>query len=257
LLKDISIITAIIIEVCIPIALAIFIRKKFKISCSIFFIGLALFLLSLIRIPLNSYVINNLKYYFKGDNLIVLSILFPSLTAAIFEEGFRTLGIGLIIREKTYEKGIMYGVGHGGGGESMILVGGSLTANYIIYKFFPFIPGSSIIKSEFDLMKWYMPLIGSGERILALIIQIALSVLIMQAFIHKKYYLIVFAFLSHIIIDFTAAYFNINFGIMWSEILVTIFALVSIFIILFFKLKDSGKGKELQKNESDDFKGSL
>ena len=63
------------------------------------------------------------------------------------------MGIGLIIRKKTFEKGLMYGLGHGGGGESMILVGGSLLANFIIYKFLPFFPGASILKSQFELMK--------------------------------------------------------------------------------------------------------
>jgi uncharacterized membrane protein YhfC len=129
MLRDISYIIAIIIEIGLPIALAIIFRKKFKVSWAIFFIGLALFIVSLIRIPLNSYISGLLKYYFMGKNLVLVSILFPSFTAALFEEGFRTLGIGLIIRNKTYEKGLMYGAGHGGGGESMILVGLSLLLN--------------------------------------------------------------------------------------------------------------------------------
>ena len=244
MLKDLLIIAAIIIEICFPLALAIFFRKRFKVSWSIFFVGLALFLASLIRIPLNNYVSGILKYYFLENNLLLISILFPSLTAGIFEEGFRTLGIGLIIRKKTFEKGLMYGLGHGGGGESMILVGGSLLANFIIYKFFPSIPGASILKSQFELMKWYMPLVGAGERVLTVIIQIAFSVLIMHAFINRKYYFIIYAILAHIVVDFLAVYFNIKFGIFWAEISVIIFALISIFIILFFRLKDSAKNFE-------------
>src|SRR5665811_1016857 len=175
MLRDISFIIAIILEIGLPIVLAIIFRKKFKVSWAIFFIGLALFILSLIRIPLNSYVSGLLKYYFMGTNLVLVSILFPSFTAALFEEGFRTLGIGLIIRNKTYEKGLMYGVGHGGGGESMILVGGSLLANFIIYKFFPAFPGIGALKTQFESISWFMPMVGAGERVLTIIVQIAFS----------------------------------------------------------------------------------
>ena len=104
MLRDISYIIAISIEIGTPIALAIIFRKKFKVSWAIFFIGLALFIVSLIRIPLNSYVSGMLRYYFMGTNLVLVSILFPSFTAALFEEGFRTLGVGLIIRNKIIRK---------------------------------------------------------------------------------------------------------------------------------------------------------
>jgi len=237
MLKDISYIIAILIEIGLPIALAVVFRKKFKVSWAIFFIGMALFLVSLIRIPLNNYVAGVLRYYFMGTNLILVSILFPSFTAALFEEGFRTLGIGLIIWNKSYEKGLMYGLGHGGGGESMILVGLSLFANFVIYKFFPSLPGSDIIKSQFESISWFMPLVGAGERVLTVIVQIALAVLVMHAFLYKKYYYIVYAFLAHIVIDFVTLYLNVKFGILWAEIAVIIFAGLALTVILLLKPK--------------------
>jgi len=242
MLRDISYIVAIIIEIGLPIALAIIFRKKFKVSWAIFFIGLALFIVSLIRIPLNSYVSGLFKYYFMGTNLVLVSILFPSFTAALFEEGFRTLGIGLIIRNKSYEKGLMYGVGHGGGGESMILVGGSLLANFIIYKFFPAFPSiGGALKTQLEAVSWFMPLVGAGERVLTIIVQIAFSILIMHAFLNKKYYFIVYAFLAHLVIDFVAVYLNFKFGILWAEIAVIIFASAALAAILLLKPKNISK----------------
>jgi uncharacterized membrane protein YhfC len=241
MLRDISYIIAIIIEVGLPIALAIIFRKKFKVSWAIFFIGLALFIVSLIRIPLNSYVSGLFKYYFMGTNLVLVSILFPSFTAALFEEGFRTLGIGLIIRSKSYEKGLMYGVGHGGGGESMILVGLSLLVNFIFYKFMLNFGGIDMLglKNQFEAVSWFMPLVGAGERVLTIIVQIAFSVLIMHAFLNKKYYFIIYAFLGHLVIDFVAVYLNYRFGILWAEIAVTVFAAVALAVILLLKPKKS------------------
>ncbi|MDD5659559.1 MAG: YhfC family glutamic-type intramembrane protease [Actinomycetota bacterium] len=237
MLRDISFIIAIIIEIGLPLAIAIVFRKKFKISWAIFFVAMALFLVSLVRIPLNAYVSNMLKYYFMGNNLLIMAILFPSFTAGLFEEGFRTLGIGLIVRGKTYEKGLMYGIGHGGGGESMIFVGFSLLANFIAYKFFSMLPGMSILKTQFESVSWFMPLVGAGERVLAMTIQIAFSVIVMHAFLNKKYYFIIFAFLGHVIVDFVASYLNIKFGILWSEISVIIFAVIGLAVTLLLRPK--------------------
>jgi uncharacterized membrane protein YhfC len=237
MLRDSSYILAVLIEIGLPIILAIIFRKKFKVSWVIFFIGLALFLVSLIRIPLNSYVSNQLRYFFMGDNLLLMAILFPSFTAALFEEGFRTLGIGLIIRNKTYEKGLMYGTGHGGGGESMIFVGGSLLANFIIYKFFPAFPGADILKTQFESASWFIPLVGAGERVLAIAVQIAFSVLIMHAFLYKKYYFIIYAFLAHFVLEFVAVYLNLKLGILWAEIALIVFACIALAVILLLKPK--------------------
>lgn len=237
MLRDISFIIAIIIEIGLPLAIAIVFRKKFKVSWAIFFVATTLFLVSLIRIPLNIYISNMLKYYFMGNNLLIMAILFPSFTAGLFEEGFRTLGIGLIVRGKTYEKGLMYGIGHGGGGESMIFVGFSLLANFIAYKFFSMLPGMSILKTQFESVSWFMPLVGAGERVLAMTIQVAFSVVIMHAFLNKKYYFIIFAFLGHVIVDFVASYLNIKFGILWSEISVIIFAVIGLAVTLLLRPK--------------------
>jgi uncharacterized membrane protein YhfC len=236
MLRDFSYIIAIMIEIGVPIALAVIFRKKFKVSWAIFFIGLALFIASLIRIPLNSYVSGMLKFYFMGTNLLLVSILFPSFTAALFEEGFRTLGIGLIIRNKSYEKGLMYGAGHGGGGESMIFVGLSLLVNFIFYKFVPNIGGLNL-QIQFESVSWFMPLVGAGERLLTIVIQIAFSVLIMHAFLYRKYYFIVYAFLAHVVVDFVAVYLSFRFGTLWAEMSVMVFAAAAFAVIWMLKPK--------------------
>ncbi|MDD3519630.1 MAG: YhfC family glutamic-type intramembrane protease [Actinomycetota bacterium] len=234
MLKDASFIFAIILEIGVPILIASFIAKRFKVSWKIFFIGLALFLVSLIRIPLNSIVPEFLRFNFMGEKLIILSILFPSFTAALFEEGLRTLGIGLIIKQKNFYKGLMYGIGHGGGGESMIFVGFSLLANYIAYKLFGSLPMFAALKANFDSINWYMPLIGAGERMMTIAIQLAFSVLVMAAFLKKKYYLIIIAFIMHIAVDFIAVYLAVKTSTLWSELSVLLFAIIGVLIIIFF-----------------------
>jgi uncharacterized membrane protein YhfC len=230
ILLNTSYVISIIIEIGVPITLAVYMRKKYGASWAIFFLGMILFLISLIRIPLNnlfsSIIVNN----FSGDLVIILIGLFASLTAGIFEEGVRVLAFGAIIKPRSYDKGIMYGIGHGGGGESMIFVAMSVLASFIIYRFFPDILPASILV-QIAGIEWYVPLIGALERILAIAIQISLSVLVMYAFLKRKYYFILISILFHMVIDFVSVYINYKFGILMSEISVFIFAVIGVFII--------------------------
>lgn len=232
---DLASIVAILIEIGLPIALAIWIWKKYRVSWAIFFLGIGLFLLSLIRIPLNSWVSLWLNQRFTMETFIVLSGLFASFTAALFEEGVRVIGLGLIIKNRTYHKGLMYGIGHGGGGEAMILVGFSSLANYVVYRFLPqLVPG---IEQMYAGIAWYMPLLGALERIFAITVQIFLSILIVQAFIQKRYYYIAVAFVVHLLLDFLAVYANYKFSTLIAEAVVFVFALASIIFIIMMRPK--------------------
>jgi uncharacterized membrane protein YhfC len=133
----------------------------------------------------------------------------------------------------------MYGMGHGGGGESMVFVGFSVLANYIVFRFFPFIIPQEGLRA-IEQVTWYMPMVGALERIFAIAIQVSLSVLIMYAFLNKRYYFIAIAFFYHMLIDFIAVYFAARFTIFITEILVFLFAAVSIVII--FLLRPNIKG---------------
>jgi uncharacterized membrane protein YhfC len=230
-------IMAIVIEILLPIILAIIIWKKFKVSWAIFFLGMVLFLASLIRSPLNNYLGGLLQAHFQGEIFLILLGAISGLTAGLFEEGVRVLAIGVIIKPRDYYKGIMYGIGHGGGGEAMVFVGFSTLANFIIYKFFPNILPINII-SDIKSTVWWLPLVGAMERVLAIAIQIAFSVLIMYAFMSKKYYIIAVTIIFHAIIDFIAVYVNYKFGMWYSELSALIFAIIGVIIIISLKPKN-------------------
>jgi uncharacterized membrane protein YhfC len=233
-LNDLAYIVAIFIEIAVPLILAVIIWKKFKVSWAIFFLGMVLFLASLIRMPLNNFLGTLLQNNFRGEIFYILFGVMAGLMAGIFETGVRCIAIGAVIKPGDYYKGLMYGIGHGGGGESMIFVGLTTLANYIIFKFFPNILPANILP-QMAQMAWYLPLVGALERVLAISIQIAFSVLIMYAFTSRKYYIIAVTVIFHTIVDFTAYYINYKFGFWFAEIGVAVFALIGIIII--FKLK--------------------
>jgi len=236
ILKDLSYIIAILIEIVLPIVLAIYIARRYKVSWAIFFLGAGLFLASLIRIPLNNYLIGLLKYDFFGSAYILVTTSILSFSASIFEEGVRVLAFGLLIKNRSFHKGVMYGIGHGGGGESMVLVGLSTLANYIVFRFFPgLLPG--IAASQFQAVQWYMPLIGAAERIMTIAIQIALSVLVMNAFLKRKYYYILLAVIYHFLVDFAVTNLSQRFNILYAELSVLFFAAIGIAIIFLLRPK--------------------
>ena len=236
MLKDVSFIVTAAIEILLPIILAIIIWKKFKVSWTIFFLGMIFFLISLSRIPLNNYLGSLLQSNFSGELFYILFGVMAGITAGIFEEGLRIIAIGAVIKQRDYFKGIMYGIGHGGGGEAMFYIGFTTLANYIIYKFFPNIFPINIIP-QMDSMVWYLPLMGALERVLAIAIQIAFSVLVMHAFIYRKYYIIPLVIIFHAAIDFIAYYFNYKFGVWYAELAVFLFAVIGIILIISLRPK--------------------
>src|SRR4030066_315600 len=176
MLINISYIVSIIIEIGIPVVLAIYMWKKYKISWAVFFLGMLLFLVSLSRIPLNNAFSSYITLKFSGDTALILAGLFVSLTAGIFEEGVRVLAFGLIIKSRSYEKAVMY------------------------------------------------------------------------AFLKRKYYFILIAILYHMTVDFISIYINYKFGIFLTEIMIFIFAGISIALIYIlrprkreFEKKETGK----------------
>ncbi len=233
-LKDLAYIISIFLEIALPLILAVIIWKKFKASWAIFFLGMLLFLASLIRIPLNTFLGGLLQSSFRGESFYILYGAMAGLTAGIFEEGVRCIAIGAVIKPRDYYRGIMYGIGHGGGGESMVFVGFSTLANFIIFKFFPNIMPANAV-SQIAQMAWYLPLIGALERVLAIAIQIAFSVLIMYAFMSRKYYVIFVTIIFHAMVDMVAFYLNYKFGFWFAEAGAAVFALAGIIVIL--KLK--------------------
>jgi len=236
MLKDVAYIAAAALEILLPIILAIIIWKKFKVSWAIFFLGMVLFLASLIRTPLNTYLGGLLQSNFRGEAFYILFGAMSGLTAGIFEEGVRVLAISVVIKPRDYYKGIMYGIGHGGGGEAMVFIGFSTLANFIIFKFFPNILPINILP-QIQAAVWWLPLLGAMERILAIAIQIAFSVLIMYAFMSKKYYIIAVTIILHAVVDFAAFYINYKFGMWYSELSVFIFAVIGIVIIVLLRPK--------------------
>lgn len=140
-----------------------------------------------------------------------LFVLYGVLAAGIFEETGRLLAF--LITKKWYkdiDSAISYGIGHGG--IEAILVVGLAMVNSIIIAFMvnsgssllndiP-IPTEELVNSQ----AWYMYLLAIFERIIAMSLHIALSVIVFCAVMMKgKWYLYPLAILLHALANVTAA----------------------------------------------------
>ncbi len=209
-----------ILEIIIPIAVGVYIARRLGGRYTVFLIGGVLFLVSLIRLPLNVYVSQWVGINFTGQAAILLALAFPSLTAGVFEEGFRYLGLRYAVKDRGIEAGVMYGAGHGGF-ESIFLVGGSVLSTAIVIWLNPgIIPASQLAALEATPV--WLPLVGVYERIIAISFHIGMGVLLLRAITQGRPVYIGAAVATHFLFNFVTLYATL-YGVFASEAVATVF----------------------------------
>jgi uncharacterized membrane protein YhfC len=218
----ITLVAAGLLEIIYPIALAFYVKRRLNTDWRIYFIGCAMFLASLIRIPLNSYATVAILGADLGQATMMLLSAFPSLTAGLFEEGARYIAYRHLVKEHTVENGVMYGAGHGGI-ESIFLVGVSVLSTGVIILTNPsLVPDWQL--QALAATPLYMPFVGFYERFMTIIIQIGLSMMVLESFRKKDLRYLAAAVLLHFFIDFSVL-LVVGYGVLYAELAVTGFAL--------------------------------
>lgn len=240
---------SLLIAVLMPIILAIYFYKREKISLKVVLIGIIVFVVFqlLTRVPLLSYIGTQEWYKSFTANVYVLA-LFLGLTAGLFEEVGRYIAMKYFMKNNLrWKDGLAFGIGHGGI-ESILLVGLGLI-NYIVLSFminaglFESMVGSKLPLEAVGQIKDMLVntpaignLAGGYERILAMIIQIAFSMIVLCSVKAKKPIYVLYAILLHGIVDsplVVLASMKVN---VWNmELLLTVFAAAGLFLII--KLK--------------------
>lgn len=242
-----------------PVALAVYFFRKYKISLIAVLIGALVFTISqlIIRIPLLSFFGKQQWYMDMSSNIYVIA-LFLGLTAGLFEELGRYIAMRLFMKKSlSWKNGIAVGIGHGGI-EAVSLVGLTFL-NYIIM--------SSMINSGvFDTMiaaqlpadvaneikttlantPAFSFLAGGFERVMTMSIQIAFSVMVLFSVRFKKPLYLVYAILLHALVDsplVVLGSMGVNVWIM--EIIVAFFGILGLVYII--KAKDIFQRKEQEE----------
>ena len=224
------------LEILIPVAVGFYVIRKFGGSWRNWFSGALMFLVSLIRIPLNAYAAQIILAGAFTPLTAGLMILVPSLTAGIFEEAARYLGFKLLIKDSTYEGGLMYGAGHGGI-ESMLLVGVNILSVGVILMTDPqALPPEQLL--QVIATPVYLPLVGVYERIMAMIVQIGLSIVVLESIRRSDKRYLLAAVGIHTMLNFLAVS-AVGTGVIVSEMTVTGFA-IGLGYWTYNRLKDAG-----------------
>jgi uncharacterized membrane protein YhfC len=242
-----------IVQIGTPICLFIYFRKKFeaKVLPLIFGVfGFVIFVL-LLESLVHSIVFRSFPLMEKP----VIYVVYGIFMAGIFEETARFISFNILKRKYGgIGTGLAYGVGHGGI-ESILLAGITMIINIVI----SVIANTGMITSVFqgDVLAAingqiealtatapYMFLISGFERLMAIIIQISLSVIVFYSVYNKKLFLFPLAILLHAVIDIPSAAFQVGLikSIFPVEGILLLFAAISVVSAKFIhdKLKTHG-----------------
>ena len=170
----------------LPILMAIYVRKKENAPPNAVLIGAVIFVIFqvLTRIPLIGYIQGTTWYFHYISFNIWAMIAYWAFSAGVFEECGRFVAFRYLLkRDLTWSCAIAYGIGHAGV-EAMYIGVAYVAAVKNIYAAAPL-----------------TLLLPGVERLLALFIQIALSLLVLYGVRNRRYVFLLWAILIHTLID--------------------------------------------------------
>lgn len=236
--------------VLMPVALGIFLARRFRLSARIWWIGAATFILSQVgHIPFN---IGLTALFERGllpsppQNLqLIFNAVVLGLSAGLWEEVFRYLAYRFWAKDaRSWGKGLMLGAGHGG--VEAIILGALVLVNYVVMVVMKDMTITSLVPADqmalaqqqmsaYWTAPWYATLLGAVERLFALLFHLSASILVLQVFLRKQIRWLWIAIGWHAFLDAVAVFSSSTWGIYVTELLLGLIALISLAII--FKLK--------------------
>jgi uncharacterized membrane protein YhfC len=236
--------------IAMPIGLAVFLTRRWKLGWRIWWIGAATFVFSQVgHIPFNvlmSKVLDNTSMvYWPPLAQTIFNAAFLGLSAGLFEEGARYLVLRFWAKDAhSWRRGLLFGAGHGGA-EAIIL--GVL----VLYSFIQMVAlrntdlSTVVPAGQLDLARqqvaaywsapWYATLLGALERFFTIPIQIAMALLVTQAFTRKNIGWLFAAIGYHAVVDASAVLLVKYVGTYWLEAIVGGFAIVSVIVIFLLR----------------------
>jgi uncharacterized membrane protein YhfC len=209
--------------VAVPVGLAIWLVKKYQVKPLTILVGAGVFIVFalvlepilhqlVLKGPHGAAILGNVWYY----------ALYGGLAAGLFEETGRFLGMKFLLKKEPSAPitGVAYGMGHGGA--EMLLIYGLSMFSSIAFSvmintgqadtLLATVPAEGLaqVQAQLDQLQTAAPgsyLLGIWERVSALLLQLALSLMVWTAVRRGGKWLWLFpaAILLHFVVDATAA----------------------------------------------------
>jgi uncharacterized membrane protein YhfC len=214
-------IAAILFDIFYPLALGVFVRRRLGVSWRYFGYGALIFVLFQLvsRVPITLAIQALIAPQLQASHVALIAwIAISALTAGLVEELGRYVGYRWLLKreQKTWAKGVMYGLGHGGI-ESMLLIAGLVTVTLIQVlalartdlSTLPLTAEQRALAAQqlaaIAAQPSWVPLLGAWERLWTIPLHVALSLVVLQVFRRSSLRWLWLAILAHALVDLVAA----------------------------------------------------
>jgi uncharacterized membrane protein YhfC len=231
--------------ILLPIVAAVYLTRKFRLSWRLLLAGGLTFVASQVpHVPL----VLALTSTFKSWGWIAYAVTL-GLLAGIFEETARYILFKFILRKaRTWNEGLYVGLGHGGAEAILLGIFAALAfANMLVYRNVDLSTVPSIPANQLELAKqqvaayWsapaYVAVLGMVERLFAVCLHMALSVMVLYGVVDKRPIWFWTALLWHATVDGVAVYLGPRLSNLALEAVVGVFAIISLWILFALRAK--------------------
>jgi uncharacterized membrane protein YhfC len=243
--------------IAMPVGLAIFLTKRWKLGVRLWLIGAATFILSQIgHIPFNSLagmLLNRTSLTKMSPEAgLIFNAVFLGLSAGLFEELFRYGMFRWWAKDaRSWRKGILTGAGHSGA--EAIIFGAIALYTFVQFAYLQnadlskIVPAGQLAQTQQQLsgywsMDWFGSLQGALERLFAIPTQIAFAVLVLQTFTRRQWFWVWLAVLYHAALDAGALLLSGLGGALPAYAFMAALTLVN--LLLIFRLRQPEPVKE-------------
>ncbi|NEW08983.1 YhfC family intramembrane metalloprotease [Paenibacillus sp. SYP-B3998] len=246
----IAMIVQVILGIVIPLSLLIYYRSTLKISYRAVGVGILIFIVfsQLLEQVLHVYMLSGNQTTTEWLKNPWMAAVYGGLAASIFENAGRWLGFSFLLKKRQERKdGIAVGIGHGGIEVLLISVVmgimGIVFATMINTGTFEQMFSSKVPPEQIALFQGLRDRIthasqseywlGAFERIPAIFIQIALSLIVLYGIRTRKAVYLLYVVLLHALVDFFAGLYQAKMLPLWVvECIVWICGLVAVIVIV-------------------------
>ena len=238
--------------IVLPIVLAFYVTRKFSLPWKLIFAGGLTFIASqVLHIPFLRFLTTFLQSSGAPAISVAWRPLFNAvllgLLAGIFEETARWILFKFILRDrKTWEEGVVVGSGYGGT-EALIL--GVITLINVVtmiglrnVDLSTRVPPAQLALAQRQVAAFwsapvYMALLPFVERVFAICMQIALTIMVLYSVAYKQPVWFWIALLWHALVDALSVYLLPIIGALAIEAVIGVFAVISLVIVFWLRPK--------------------